>query len=113
MVYLRDFLSFLGKRALGALAIMFGVVVIVFLISHLLNPDPAALWAGEKARVTTVAAIKAEYHLTQPLDARRVVQCECSLQRVSGGIDAARNDANIVCQACCKLSQHFVASDNP
>jgi peptide/nickel transport system permease protein len=68
MVYLRDFLSFLGKRALGALAIMFGVVVIVFLISHLLNPDPAALWAGEKARVTTVAAIKAEYHLNQPLD---------------------------------------------
>jgi peptide/nickel transport system permease protein len=67
MVYLKDFLSFLGKRVLGAIAIMFGVVVIVFLISHALNPDPASLWAGEKARVTTIAAIEAEYHLTQPL----------------------------------------------
>jgi peptide/nickel transport system permease protein len=66
MVYLRDFLSFLGKRVLGTVAIMFGVVVIVFLISHALNPDPASLWAGEKARVTTIAAIKAEYHLNQP-----------------------------------------------
>jgi peptide/nickel transport system permease protein len=67
MVYLKDFLSFLGKRAIGAVAIMFGVVVIVFLISHALNPDPASLWAGEKARVTTIDTIKAEYHLNQPL----------------------------------------------
>lgn len=67
MVYLKDFLSFLGKRALGTVAIMFGVVIIVFLISHVLNPDPASLWAGEKARVATIAAIKAEYHLNQPL----------------------------------------------
>jgi len=67
MVYLRDFLSFLGKRVLATIAIMFGVVIIVFLISHVLNPDPAALWAGAKARVTTVAAIEAQYHLKDPL----------------------------------------------
>ena len=46
MVYLKDFLYFLGRRAIGTVAIMLGVVVIVFLITHLLNPDPAALWAG-------------------------------------------------------------------
>lgn len=67
MVYLKDFLSFLGRRIIGTIAILFGVVVIIFLISHVLNPDPAALWAGEKARVTTIAAIEAEYHLNQPL----------------------------------------------
>jgi ABC-type dipeptide/oligopeptide/nickel transport system permease component len=67
LVYLKDFLSFLGKRALSSVAIMFGVVVIVFLISHLLNPNPAALWAGAKARVTTVAAIEAQYHLRDPI----------------------------------------------
>src|ERR1700720_2456395 len=67
MVYLKDFLSFLGKRALATLAIMLGVVVIVFLISHLLNPNPSALWAGAKARVTTVAAIEAQYHLKDPV----------------------------------------------
>jgi peptide/nickel transport system permease protein len=67
MVYLRDFLYFLGKRVLATIAIMIGVVIIVFLISHVLNPDPAALWAGAKARVTTVAAIEAQYHLKDPL----------------------------------------------
>ncbi len=67
MVYLKDFLYFLGKRVLSTIAIMIGVVFIVFLISHLLNPDPAALWAGAKARVTTVAAIEAQYHLKDPL----------------------------------------------
>jgi peptide/nickel transport system permease protein len=67
MVYLRDFLSFLGKRVLATIAIMFGVVIIVFLISHVLNPNPAALWAGAKARVTTVAAIEAQYHLKDPV----------------------------------------------
>jgi len=67
MVYLRDFLSFLGKRVLATIAIMFGVVIIVFLISHVLNPNPAALWAGAKARVTTVAAIETQYHLKDPV----------------------------------------------
>ena len=67
MVYLRDFLNFLGKRILATIAIMIGVVIIVFLISHVLNPNPAALWAGAKARVTTVAAIEAQYHLKDPL----------------------------------------------
>jgi peptide/nickel transport system permease protein len=67
MVYLRDFLSFVGKRALATIVIMFAVVVIVFLISHTLNPDPAALWAGAKARVTTIQSIKAQYHLEAPL----------------------------------------------
>jgi len=67
MVYLRDFLNFLGKRILATIAIMIGVVIIVLLISHVLNPNPAALWAGAKARVTTVAAIEAQYHLKDPL----------------------------------------------
>jgi peptide/nickel transport system permease protein len=67
MVYLKDFLYFLGRRAIGTVAIMFGVVVIVFLISHLLNPDPSALWAGARARVTTVDSIRAQYHLGAPV----------------------------------------------
>ncbi|MGI0078960.1 MAG: ABC transporter permease [Nitrososphaerales archaeon] len=67
MVYLKDFLWFLGKRALGTAAIMLGVVVTIFLISHVLNPDPSALWAGAKARVSTVDQIRAEYHLGDAL----------------------------------------------
>jgi ABC-type dipeptide/oligopeptide/nickel transport system permease component len=67
MVYLRDFLIFLGKRALTSLAITLGVVIIVFLISHVLNPDPARLWAGAKANPADIAQIEAQFNLNQPL----------------------------------------------
>jgi peptide/nickel transport system permease protein len=67
MVYLRDFLIFLAKRALAAVAIMFGVVIIVFLISHVLNPDPAKLWAGAKANSLDIQQIEIQFHLNQPL----------------------------------------------
>jgi peptide/nickel transport system permease protein len=43
------------------------VALIVFFISHVLNPNPALLWAGPKARPDTVKAVAATYHLDQPL----------------------------------------------
>ncbi len=67
MVYLRDFLTFLAKRALASVAIMLGVVIIVFLISHVLNPDPARLWAGPKANAADIAQIEIQFGLNQPL----------------------------------------------
>ena len=67
MVYLREFLVFLGKRVAGTVAIMFGVVVVIFLISHALNSDPAQLWAGAKAHASEIQAIKLRYHLNDPL----------------------------------------------
>ncbi len=44
-----------------------GVSLIVFFISHVLSPDPAHLWAGSKARESTIQAVVATYHLNQPL----------------------------------------------
>jgi peptide/nickel transport system permease protein len=67
MVALRDFLPYLGKRILGAILVLIGVILIVFLISHLLNPDPAHLWAGAKASKSTIADVTARYHLDQPI----------------------------------------------
>lgn len=46
---------------------MLGVVVIIFLVSHVLNPDPARLWAGARASASQVAAVKVRYHLEEPL----------------------------------------------
>jgi peptide/nickel transport system permease protein len=43
------------------------VALIVFLISHLLNPNPALLWAGPRARPETVRAVAAAYHLNDPV----------------------------------------------
>jgi len=47
--------------------VLLGVSLIVFVISHLLSPDPALLWAGPKAHGATVQAVAAEYHLNDPL----------------------------------------------
>jgi len=44
-----------------------GVALIVFFISHILNPDPAVLWAGPRARPETIKAVAAAYHLNDPL----------------------------------------------
>ncbi len=46
---------------------LLGVALIVFFISHLLNPNPAVLWAGPKARPETIAAVAAAYHLNDPI----------------------------------------------
>ena len=44
-----------------------GVALIVFFISHLLNPNPALLWAGPRARPETIKAVAAAYHLNDPV----------------------------------------------
>ena len=66
MVSLRDFLPYLGRRVVGAVVVLVGVSLIVFAISHLLNPDPAHLWAGPRASASTIAAVRTQYHLDQP-----------------------------------------------
>jgi ABC-type dipeptide/oligopeptide/nickel transport system permease component len=66
-VYIKDLLSYLGKRAVGSILVLVGVALIIFFISHMLNPDPAQLWAGSKAKASTIEAVKALYHLNQPL----------------------------------------------
>ena len=66
MISLRDFLPYLGKRALGSVLVLVGAILLVFLISHVLNPNPAHLWAGARASKSTIAAVVARYHLDQP-----------------------------------------------
>lgn len=46
---------------------LLGVALIVFFISHLLNPNPALLWAGPRARPETIKAVAAAYHLNDPI----------------------------------------------
>jgi peptide/nickel transport system permease protein len=42
-------------------------MTIIFLISHVLNPDPARLWAGPRARPSTILAVAIRYHLNEPI----------------------------------------------
>ncbi len=52
---------------MGSLLVAIGTVTIIFFISHILNPDPARLWAGPRARESTILAVVARYHLNEPL----------------------------------------------
>ena len=52
---------------MGSIAVSLGTIVIIFFISHVLSPNPAHLWAGPRARASTVIAVAARYHLNDPL----------------------------------------------
>jgi peptide/nickel transport system permease protein len=67
LVYLKDFLRLLAKRAVATVLVSLGTIIIIFLISHALSPDPARLWAGPRAHAATIAYVTARYHLKDPL----------------------------------------------
>lgn len=43
-----------------------GTIVVIFFISHFLSSNPAALWAGPKAKQSTIQAVIQRYHLNSP-----------------------------------------------
>lgn len=67
MIDARRLLSYSAKRAISAFVVLLGVALITFFISHLLSPDPSRLWAGPKAHASTIAAVRARYHLGDPV----------------------------------------------
>ncbi|CAD6553986.1 Glutathione transport system permease protein GsiC [Paraburkholderia hiiakae] len=60
-------LNFIVKRSLGLLPTLLIVAILVFLFVHLLPGDPARLAAGPEADDATVALVRADLGLDQPL----------------------------------------------
>jgi len=61
------FLGFLLRRIVGIAAVMIGVSVITFAISHVIPADPAVAALGDHATDEQIAAFRAEYRLDRPL----------------------------------------------
>ncbi len=61
------FLGFLGRRVVGIAAVMIGVSVITFAISHVIPADPVAAALGDHATDAQIAQFRAEYGLDRPL----------------------------------------------
>ena len=61
------FLAFLIRRIVGIAAVMIGVTVITFAISHVIPADPAVAALGDHATDEQIAAFRAEYKLDRPL----------------------------------------------
>lgn len=49
-----DFLVFIGKRLLTLIPVLFGVVTITFIFTHLAVPNPCNVWSGPRATQATI-----------------------------------------------------------
>jgi peptide/nickel transport system permease protein len=61
------FARFLIRRALLAVVVVLGVVVITFFLSRVVPANVAGLWAGTHATAQDLANARAELHLDDPL----------------------------------------------
>src|SRR5512133_3164768 len=59
--------TYLARRILQASPVLFGISVITFVLIYYLPADPARMYAGPSATVATVARIRHELGLDQPL----------------------------------------------
>jgi ABC-type dipeptide/oligopeptide/nickel transport system permease component len=60
-------LMFIGRRIVGTVPSLLGVVVVTFLLSHALPGDPAAYFAGPAANADSIASVRASLGLDRPL----------------------------------------------
>src|SRR5512140_2202724 len=65
--------SLLLRRFIGIIAVMLGVSVITFTISHVIPADPVAAALGDHARDEQIAAFRAEYGLDKPVVQQYVI----------------------------------------
>jgi peptide/nickel transport system permease protein len=59
--------TYLARRIAQAIPVLFGISVITFVLIYYLPADPARMYAGPSATVDTVARIRHELGLDQPL----------------------------------------------
>lgn len=59
--------EFVLRRLLAAIPVIFGVVVFIFFITHIVPANPAKLYAGIKASTATLEQIRQRLHLNDPL----------------------------------------------
>lgn len=57
----------IASRTLQAAVVMFGITTVMFLLLRAVPGDPAAVIAGPDATPAVLAAIKAQYHLNEPI----------------------------------------------
>ena len=75
-------IKYIIRRLLAIVVIMFGVTILMFLVTHLVPSDPTVRYLGEKAASNPeiVAAFKARWGLDQPLHVQYFVYMKNLLQ---------------------------------
>jgi peptide/nickel transport system permease protein len=59
--------GYLIRRAINSVLLIFGTIILTFVLTHLIAANPASIWAGPHASKTQVEAIINQYHLNQPV----------------------------------------------
>jgi ABC-type dipeptide/oligopeptide/nickel transport system permease component len=59
--------KFIVKRILLSIPVLVGVVLLTFIISRVIVPDPARAWAGIKASQSYVNELNLRYHFNDPI----------------------------------------------
>lgn len=65
-------LRYVGRKFLALLGILVGVLTVTFVLNFVLPGDPARLLAGQRADAATIAAIRQQLGLDQPLPVQYV-----------------------------------------
>ena len=60
-------LRLLARRLLATIPTLFGVLVVAFLLLNVVPGDPVADMVGERADSATIARLRGELHLDEPL----------------------------------------------
>lgn len=62
-----SFLSFLGRRAIHSIFVLFGLSVLIFIIARIMPGDPARMAVGPRAPQWVVDNLRQQMHLDEPL----------------------------------------------
>ena len=65
-------LAYIARRGAAALGVLLGVATVTFVLNFVLPGDPARLLAGQRADAETIAAIRQQLGLDQPLPVQYV-----------------------------------------
>ena len=63
-------LSFLGRRAVHSIFVLFGLSIVIFVISRIMPGDPARMAVGARAPQWVVDNLREQMHLDEPLYAQ-------------------------------------------
>lgn len=66
-------ITFIGKRILQLIPVLWGVATLVFLLLHLVPGDPVEIMLGEHAQASNKDALRASLHLDQPISKQYVI----------------------------------------
>jgi len=58
---------YITRRIILLFVVLFGLLSLTFIVSHVIPADPVRAWAGEKSVLQTLDIIRQRYHLDQPL----------------------------------------------